>query len=453
MRHHEAAPGRRWTLGGRLAWAAAGLLALAALSSCGPVEQRPADPIAGTVRWFKGDTHVHSRWSDGRDFPEVVAQWYKDHGYNFLVVTDHNTLQEGAKWVEVVGKEPTERLAEYRERWGDDWVETRQQKARKTGKKVLAARAKALAEYRDRLEEGGRFILIPGEEINRRLGKVEVHTNAINVTRRIAPRVMSGIPETIAHDLAEVRRQGGPGGRPVMSTFNHPNWGGVVPVEAFSAVPGIEFFEIINNNPAEDYNRPGRKWLGTDFLWDVALTRRLAQLGFDPIYAVAADDSHSLREDSGTSWIMVRADALTEKSLMAAMRAGDFYATSGVRLKDVRRDGDDIVVEIDAEQGVTYRTQFIGTRLGYDRSSENARDLMGNLLPAPERYSPEIGEVLAEMEGPSARYTPAGDEYYVRARVISSKEVRLRKEDLEKGVEPALQTAWTQPVVISQAGR
>ncbi len=452
MRPHEAVPGRRCTLGAGLAWAAAGLLALAALSSCGPIKERPADPIAGTVRWFKGDTHVHSRWSDGHDFPEMVAQWYKDHGYNFLVVTDHNTLQEGAKWVEVSGKEPTERLAAYRERWGDDWVETRRQKARKAGQMVLAARAKALAEYRDYLEEAGRFILISGEEINRRLGKVEVHTNAINVTRRIAPRAMSTVPATIAHDLAEVRRQGGLG-RPVLSTFNHPNWGGVVPVEDFSAVPGIEFFEIINNNPAEDYNRAGRKWLDTDRLWDVTLTLRLAQLGLKPIYAVAADDSHDLRDDSGTSWIMVRADSLTEKSLMAAMRAGDFYATSGVLLKDVRREGADIVVEIEAEKGVTYQTQFIGTRLGYDRSGEKARDLMGKLLPAPERYSPEIGEVLAEMEGPSARYTPAGDEYYVRARVISSKEVRLREDDIKKGVEPALQTAWTQPVVISQAGR
>ncbi|MEC7393427.1 MAG: hypothetical protein VX839_00950, partial [Verrucomicrobiota bacterium] len=41
-------------------------------------------------RWFKGNTHTHTLWSDGNDFPETAADWYKSKGYDFLVLSDHN---------------------------------------------------------------------------------------------------------------------------------------------------------------------------------------------------------------------------------------------------------------------------------------------------------------------------------------------------------------------------
>src|ERR671912_655646 len=50
-------------------------------------------------RWYKGNLHTHSLWSDGDDFPERIATWYRDRGYHFLAITDHNTLQQGEKWV------------------------------------------------------------------------------------------------------------------------------------------------------------------------------------------------------------------------------------------------------------------------------------------------------------------------------------------------------------------
>ena len=38
------------------------------------------------VRWFKGNTHTHSLWSDGNDFPEMIAKFYKDNNYHFLEI-------------------------------------------------------------------------------------------------------------------------------------------------------------------------------------------------------------------------------------------------------------------------------------------------------------------------------------------------------------------------------
>ena len=430
-----------------LAWVVLALAAAAILSSCGPARS-PADPWAGTVRWFKGDIHVHSRWSDGVDFPEMVATWYREHGYHFLVTTEHNRLQEGEMWVDVSSRKRAARLAAYRARWGDDWVRTREQEDPATGKPVTVARARPLDEYRGRVEDGGWFILIPGEEITRRCDKTEVHVNVMNSARKIPARKAPTIRQTIAQDLEAVAAQEARTGAPMLAVLNHPNWGGVVPVEDSSAVEDLGFFEISNSHPSDVWNRGDEKTLSTDRMWDVMLVRRLADLGLGLVYAVAADDSHDTRDGSGRAWIMVRAAELAPAGLIEAMKAGDFYASTGVRLKDVRRDGDDLVVEIDPEPDVTYRTQFIGTRRGCDRSREDARDDEGKLLPPTQRYSPDIGKVLKEVRGTTARYTPTGQEYYVRARVISSREIPLRKEDREKKRKALRETAWTQPVVI-----
>ena len=46
-------------------------------------------------QWFKGNLHTHSYWCDGDEFPEVIMDWYKSNGYQFIALSDHNTLAEG----------------------------------------------------------------------------------------------------------------------------------------------------------------------------------------------------------------------------------------------------------------------------------------------------------------------------------------------------------------------
>src|SRR5205085_2193102 len=43
-------------------------------------------------RWYKGNTHTHTLNSDGDSTPDDVVRWYREHGYEFLVLTDHNFL-------------------------------------------------------------------------------------------------------------------------------------------------------------------------------------------------------------------------------------------------------------------------------------------------------------------------------------------------------------------------
>ena len=51
---------------------------------------------AQTQRWFRGNTHTHTLNSDGDSPPDSVARWYRDHGYGFLFITDHETLTDPA---------------------------------------------------------------------------------------------------------------------------------------------------------------------------------------------------------------------------------------------------------------------------------------------------------------------------------------------------------------------
>ena len=43
-------------------------------------------------RWYKGNTHTHTLQSDGDSTPDEVTRWYKERGYHFLVLSDHNVL-------------------------------------------------------------------------------------------------------------------------------------------------------------------------------------------------------------------------------------------------------------------------------------------------------------------------------------------------------------------------
>ena len=54
----------------------------------------------GELRWYRGNIHTHTLWSDGDDYPEMVALWYRERDYDFLCFTDHNTLLDRERWID-----------------------------------------------------------------------------------------------------------------------------------------------------------------------------------------------------------------------------------------------------------------------------------------------------------------------------------------------------------------
>lgn len=396
---------------------------------------------ASSPRWWKGNLHTHTLWSDGNDYPEMVAAWYKDNGYDFLSISDHNVMLEGVKWVDATANRggPVA-LEKYRARFGADWVELRTEG---TNRQV---RLKTLAEFRGKLEAPGRFLMISGEEISDRFEKLPIHLNATNLRELIPPQGGNSAYEVMQNNVNAVIAQRERTGQPMIPHINHPNFGWALTAEDMMRVRGERFFEVYNGHPG--VRNPGDALrASTDRIWDIILTRRLTELGLEPMWGTAVDDAHAYHEfkpagaNPGRGWVMVRATALTPEALIAAMEAGDFYASTGVRLKNVQRLRKELRLEIEAEPGVTYTTQFIGTRKGYDARSEPVRDKEGKDVYTSRRYSPELGMVLSEVNGPKASYRLKGNEIYVRAKVISSKHK-------PNGVfADEMEVAWVQPLV------
>jgi hypothetical protein len=165
-----------------------------------------------------------------------------------------------------------------------------------------------------------------------------------------------------------------------------------------------------------------------------------------PLLGMATDDSHNYFGTRGASpgrgWVMVRAAKLEAESLIQALHAGDFYASSGIELRDVRFDADKgrLSLSIVPQEGATYETQFVGTLAGTDLKGKPVLNEKGEEIRATQRYSDEIGKVLSRVKGTTAEYQLTGDELYVRAVVTSSRTPENPSFDDQK------EQAWTQPV-------
>ena len=387
--------------------------------------------------WYRGNLHTHTLWTDGDQFPEVALQFYRDRGYDFVSISDHNLLADSERWLPVTGRPAREAaLAEYLRHFGSPWVEARRDSAGGT-----EVRLKRYEEYASRMESSS-FLVIQSEEITDIFGTRPLHVTATNVAAPIQPQGGRSVTGVLQADIDAVREQRLRTGRPMFAHVNHPNFGWAVTAEDLVPLQGVRFFEIYSGHPIVrmegDAARPP-----VDRLWDIVLATRLSA-GDSVLYGVAVDDAHNYgRFDSalanpGRGWVMVRAGLLNADSIVAAMERGDFYASSGIQLEEVLATADRLTVRIRAEAGVSYTTQFVGTRRSYDRTNSALPTVDG--LPVTRRYSDDIGQVLAEVAGPNPSYRFAGDELYVRARIRSTK---AKANPITRG---EVEQAWVQPV-------
>jgi len=391
-------------------------------------------------KWYKGNLHTHSFWSDGDDYPEMVMSWYKEHDYDFIALSDHNILTEGEKWIDVTkSKGGTKAYEKYKEKFGSEWIET------KTEDGNLKARLKTLEEYRTLFEEKGKFLIIQAEEISDSYDGKPIHLNAINNQELIPPQKGNSIQEVIQNNLDAVLEQRKVTGVPIIPHLNHPNFGWALKVEDMIDLTGEKFFEVYNGHPSVR-NEGDSLHISTERIWDIVLSFRLTK-GLPVMYGIAVDDAHSYHNftpkhaNPGRGWLMVHANDLSPESLIEAMEAGNFYGSTGVTLENIQYGKDQIAIKIKSETGVDYKTQFIGTFKDFDSSTKKIKMTDSN-NPIRNKYSNEIGEILEEIEGSSPAYKLKGNELYIRAKVISTK---IKENSYREG---KVEVAWTQPYVL-----
>jgi len=396
-------------------------------------------------QWFKGNTHTHTLWSDGDAAPELATGWYYDRGYHFLCLSDHNVMNDGSveKWYPVIEGDtlPPGQVDLITERFGPDWVVEKEI----DGQRHM--QLKTLPDLRGQFEQPGKFVLIAAEEVTG--SSPSVHINVINTRKLILPRFGKSIPDMIDLVFGEVEAQSKVAGVPMVAHIDHPNWGeGVTTEELIAAAPG-RYFEVYNGHGGvRNWGSTSRHYPSTDRHWDIVLSMQLKDGPSKPLYGFGTDDTHAYFEqriglaNAGRGWTMVLAESLDADSIVRAMQQGHFYASSGVSLTSITANKKHYDVKIDAEPGVTYTTQFIGTMKGFDASSDPVLDADGNpIARASHRYSADIGSVLQETTDNSATYTLTGDELYVRAKIVSSK---AQENPFAKG---DFESAWAPPFV------
>ena len=187
-------------------------------------------------------------------------------------------------------------LDKYLARFGADWVEQRVSGPKRE------VRLKPLAEYRSLLEEPGRFLMIPAEEVTGAWKAVRtdsgperggpVHINAINVRDLLQGQTAASAVEVMRRTLEELHAQRERTGQPMFAHLNHPNFRSGVTAEEILQVERQRFFEVYNGHPGV-VNDGDALHLSMDAMWDVVLTFRLADRKLGLVWGVGTDDSHN----------------------------------------------------------------------------------------------------------------------------------------------------------------
>ena len=404
------------------------------------------------LAWRRGNMHTHSLWSDGDNYPEMIAAWYKERGYQFLVFTDHNTLLKNERWVEIDktkgGRNAFEAL---KAAFPNEWVTTRMREVEKGEEKkkenIEEVRLKTFDEIFSKLAVPQKYLLIQGEEITDKFKNKPIHMCATNTEELLPPTGGDSVVDVMQRNIDSAVSRRERTGVKTLVHLNHPNFGYAITAEQLMQVVGENFFEVYNGHPTV-YNTGDATHASTERIWDVINTFRLSKLNLPVMFGLATDDGHNYFETQpgkgaqpGRGWVMVLTNKLDPDALVESLEAGQFYSSSGVTLESVTtHDGQMKVVAAPAE-GVTYRIDFIGTRRSFNDQSSPASDDPVKADDLTRKYSDEIGMVLKSVDGPTAEYKFDGSELYVRAVVTSS---RLHPNPSEAG---EFERAWVQPII------
>lgn len=275
------------------------------------------EPIA-TNEWLKGQLHLHSaRSGDSRTPPADVVRWYRAHGFDFVVFTDHDhvTIEPSVPDMLVfAGVELTQNAATC-----------------------------------EPPPEPGMSCLLHVNALFTTAEEGTVHVPASGPTR--AARFRAGIDRA--------RALGG------IAQINHPNFhyaadAGLLRELAAQGAMLLEVWnEAVDSNNEGDAAHPS-----TEALWDAVLT------GGGRLFATATDDAHhyddaedvrrsgAIAHVGDRGFVMVRA-ARNLRAIRTAIERGDFYASNGVELADVIR-GDGTLEVVLPPGAPAHEIAFIG---------------------------------------------------------------------------------------------
>jgi hypothetical protein len=301
-------------------------------------------PTGINMPWYAGNLHCHSTLSDGDTDPKNVAKWYREHGYSFLCLSDHNCLTP---------------IDEYTSNDPD-------------------------------------FIGIPGSEYTCQGEGIQTHVNGFGLQEKIPlPEGDLSVVESLQLGIDGILQQGG------LAMINHPCWLWSFGSEEMKRLKGAKLFEVFNGGITSN-NGGDNRHESTDQIWDALLTEGIE------IFGVASDDAHhyedigvspkGFRDAPGTGWVWVQAEELNCEAILESISNGNFIASNGVKLSRLERLPEKLSIEIDHQgaKRMSYSTSFIG------REGE-VLSVQEGLTPSYEARGGE-GYVRARIESSSGTF-------------------------------------------------
>jgi len=283
-------------------------------------------PLAFTApgRFWRGNLHTHSTRSDGVLNPEEVCRRYRAEGYDFLALTDH-----------FIGL------------YGYPIVDT------------LPYRAPG-------------FTTILGAEVHSgAMANGELwHILAVGLPPDFAPSDSPDFhPKAGQESGAEIAARAVAAGAFV--AIAHPQWSGLTLADA-RGITAAHAVEVYNHGCAMGCDRADGFSIA-----DLLLTegRKLS--------LIATDDAHFSEPDHFGGWVMVKAQENTPEALLAALKNGAFYSSQGPELRDVRVEGDHVVVESSAVVSAIVQGRGTGARAVHGASMTSTRVPMARLNGSP----------------------------------------------------------------------
>jgi len=261
-------------------------------------------------RFYKGNVHGHSTNSDGDLTPEQVVEEYRGRGYDFISLTDHFM------------PEPLYQT------WLKDWT--------------LGISDTSSLRSAD-------FTTIIGAEIHApSLVNGELwHIVAVGLPLDFAP--ISAEEQGL--DIARRAYEAG-----AFVGIAHPAWYSLTIDETLPFLPYAHAIEVYNTGC--ELGGRADSWYFADELF----TR-----GYR-LNAFATDDSHHIHpngayQDAFGGWIQVKSESLEPDALLAAMKAGHYYASTGPEIEDLTWDGETLTIRTSPVDH--YYISGIGARADY----------------------------------------------------------------------------------------
>ena len=255
-------------------------------------------------KWYKGNLHCHTTESDGDVSPQEVVDWFRDRGYDWLVLSDHNRLTILPEDVDT--------------------------------------------------PQSGKPLMIPGEELTVQLEDQEkaVYVNCVGISRAVEPINAAEILPTVQANVDAVL---GAGGIAILSApYYRPEFDPLTLKE----IEGASLMDIFNAHPMIVEGDP--RTFSFEELWDGILSSGKT------IFGTATDDAHHFVEfgpdkaNPGRAWVVTRAAELSAEAIVESLARGDFYSSTGVSLREVQVSKEALSLEIAQTGEQSYVTTFIG---------------------------------------------------------------------------------------------